>query len=223
MRELLRLEAHGGVLVVKTLDVLDEHFYWPKMKNNVQGICDKCITCMKAKSRIQPQGLYTPLPVAKEPWVDISMDFILGLPRSKQGRDSIFVVLDRFSKVAHFIPCHKIDDATNIGDLFCSEIVRLHGVPKSIISDRDIKFLSYFWKVLLAKLGTKLLFSTTCVTLLSDIFQLFESDVNLDCGLLDHVITSDMVQPCDTTQVRSDSDFGVKSATVQVYGNSYNS
>jgi len=131
MSELLVREAHGGGLmghfgVVKTLDVLHEHFYWPKMKKDVQHIFDKCITCKKAKSRTQPHSLYTPLPVPKEPWVDISMDFVLGLPRSKWGRDSIFVVVDRFSKIAHFIPCHKTNDATNIADLFFREIVRLH-------------------------------------------------------------------------------------------------
>jgi hypothetical protein len=132
MHELLIHEAHGGELmghfgVVKTLNVLREHIYWPKMRKDVQRICDKCMTCRKAKSRTQPHGLYTPLPVPKEPWVDISMDFILGLPRSKRGRDSIFVVVDKFSKMAHFIPCHKTDDTTNIVDLFFREIVRLHG------------------------------------------------------------------------------------------------
>jgi hypothetical protein len=103
------------------------------MKKDVQYICDKCITCRKAKSWTQPHGLYTFLPAPKEPWVDISIDFVLDLPSSKQGRDSIFVVVDRFSKLAHFIPCNKTDDATNIADLFFKEIVRLHGVPKSIV------------------------------------------------------------------------------------------
>ncbi|KAI9157174.1 hypothetical protein LWI28_017969 [Acer negundo] len=161
LRELLVREAHGGGLmghfgIAKTLDVLHEHFFWPHMKRDVERVC------RQAKSRVKPHGLYTPLPIPSGPWIDISMDFMLGLPRSKRGRDSIYVVVDRFSKMAHFIPCHKTDDASHIADLFFKEIVRLHGMPKTIVLDRDAKFLSYFWKTLWGKLGTKLLFSTTC-------------------------------------------------------------
>ena len=165
MCELLVKETHGGGLmghfgVDKTLALLHEHFYWPHMRKDVISVCAKCVTCKHAKSKVQPHGLYSPLPVPSQPWVDISMDFVLGLPRSQSGKDSIFVVVDRFSKMAHFIACSKTNDAVHIADLFFKEIVRLHGLPKTIVSDRDVKFLSHFWRTLWSKLGTKLLFST---------------------------------------------------------------
>ena len=138
--------GHFGVH--KTLDILFEHFYWPRMRRDVERICSRCIACRQAKSKSMPHGLYTPLPVPTEPWVDISMDFVLGLPRTRKGRDSIFVVVDRFSKMAHFIACHKIDNAPHIADLFFREVVRLHGIPRTIVFDRNVKFLSHFWRVL---------------------------------------------------------------------------
>ncbi|XP_033138902.1 uncharacterized protein LOC117131538, partial [Brassica rapa] len=167
LRDLFVRESHGGSLmghfgVAKTLKTLQDHFYWPRMKRDVERLCERCATCKQAKSKVQNHGLYTPLPIPYHPWNDISMDFIVGLPRTRTGKDSIFVVVDRFSKMAHFIACHKTDDALHVANLFFKEIVRLHGMPKTIVSDRDTKFLSYFWKTLWSKLGTKLLFSTTC-------------------------------------------------------------
>jgi hypothetical protein len=142
VRLLFLQEAHGGGLmghfgVKKIEDVLAAHFFWSKMRRDVECYMSRCTTCNKAKSQLNPHGLYMPLPIPSVPWEDISMDFILGLPKTKWGRDSIFVIVDRFSKMAHFIPCHKSDNASHVANLFFTEIVRLNGVPNTIILDRD--------------------------------------------------------------------------------------
>ncbi|XP_073061780.1 uncharacterized protein [Primulina eburnea] len=156
IRELLVREAHGGGLmghfgVAKTLSALHEHFYWPHMKRDVERICEKCITCRQAKSRTLPHGLYTPLPVPSEPWVDISMDFVLGLPRTKKGRDSIFVVVDSYSPfeiVYGFNPLTPLDlmslpvsERLNLDGKKKAEFVRsLHEKVKANIEKRNEQY-----------------------------------------------------------------------------------
>ena len=90
---------------------------------------------------------------------NVSMDFILGLPRTPKQHDSILVVVDLFSKMTHFIPCAKTSNASNVAALFYQDIVHLHGFPKMIVSDRDVHLTSYFWKTLWHKIGTTLKFS----------------------------------------------------------------
>jgi hypothetical protein len=160
-------EAHEGGLigyfgVKKAEDVLVTHFFWPKMRHDVEQYVSRCMTCNKAKSRLNPHGLCMSLPVPSVFCEDISMHFILGLHRTKRGRDNIFVVVDRFSKMAHFILYHKSDNASHVADLLFTEIIRLHGVPNTIVLDGDAKFLSHFWRTLWFKFGAKILFSTTC-------------------------------------------------------------
>jgi hypothetical protein len=148
----------------KTFATLSNNYYWPKMFHDVARYTNRCSTCHKAKSQAQSHGLHVPFPIPYHPWENISMDFVLGFPRTQDGKDSVFVIVDHFSKMAHFIPCKKIDDASHVAYLFCREILRLHGVPKPIVSDRGVKFLSYFWKTLCAKLGIKLLFTSAYIS-----------------------------------------------------------
>jgi hypothetical protein len=166
MRENLLKEKHSGGLAGhfghdKTFAKLSESYFWPGMWSKVKRFVDRCMICQHSKGRKQNAGFYHPLPIPDKLWDEISMDFVLGLSRTQRGVDSIFVVVDRFSKMAHFIPCQKTSDATHIANLFFKEIVRLHGLPKIIVSDRDTKFIGNFWRILWKKLGTNLVFSSS--------------------------------------------------------------
>lgn len=126
-------------------------------------ICQPCVKrstnsltiAMFVKCTSTNAGLYIPT----QPWADISMEFVLGLPRTQRGSDSIFVVVDRFSKMAHSIPCKRTTDV-NVAQLLFREIYRLHGLPISIVFDHDTRFLSHFLRSLWRLANTTLNFSS---------------------------------------------------------------
>ncbi len=159
MRENIIREKHSGVLaghfgMDKTLEQLSHFCFWPKIRRDVQRFVAKRKVFQLTKGHNQNTGLYTPLPVPSKPWDSVSLDFVLGLPKTQRGYDSVMVVVDIFSEMAHFIPCRKTSDTTHVAHLFFTEIVRLHGLPKSILSDRDVKFTGQFWRILWKKMDT---------------------------------------------------------------------
>jgi hypothetical protein len=131
------------------------------MKREIAFYIARCdiFQCVKAEHQ-RPAGLLQPLKVPTWKWEEVGMDFITGLPRSNRGHDSIWVIVDRLTKVVHFIPVKTTHNDRKLADLYISRIVSLHGVPKAIVSDRGTQFTSHFWAKLHEALGTKLSFST---------------------------------------------------------------
>ncbi|KAJ9555929.1 hypothetical protein OSB04_010543 [Centaurea solstitialis] len=154
------LHSEGHVGHDRTLQLVQSSYFWPTMRKEVDRFIKRCKICQVSKGTTTNAGLYLPLHVPLQPWVDISMDFVLGLPHTQRGNDSVFVVVDRFSKMVHFIPCKKTTDAVKVAQLFFGEVYRLHGLPSSIVSDRDTRFLSHFWRSLWKMVNTKLNFSS---------------------------------------------------------------
>jgi transposase InsO family protein len=145
----------------KTHERVMRHYYWPRMRRFVNRYVSTCDTCARSKTpRHKPHGFLVPLPVPSRPWGSISMDFVVGLPRSPTGNDAIFVVVDRLTKMAHFIPTTTSADASDVADLFAQQIFRLHGLPDDIVSDRDKIFTSKFWRHFLATFNIRSNLST---------------------------------------------------------------
>jgi hypothetical protein len=144
----------------KTEDLLSRDFYWPRMRDWVGNYVASCLTCQKnRRPRQKPIGELAPLPAARKPWSSITWDHITDLPESL-GQDAILVIVDRFSKRAHFIPCRKDNNASYLAKLFFSHYVKLHGFPDQIISDRGTLFMSSFWRDVCAFAGVERRFST---------------------------------------------------------------
>jgi hypothetical protein len=150
--------GHSGTQA--TYQRVKKVFYWRGLKADVVQFVQQCAICQKAKSeRTHPAGLLQPLPVPQGVWEDVTMDFIEGLPKS-EGFDTILVVVDRFSKYSHFFPLKHPFTAKGVAQVFLDNVVKLHGVPKSLVSDRDKVFTSSFWKNLFQLMEVKLLMST---------------------------------------------------------------
>jgi hypothetical protein len=153
------LTGHPGYF--KTYRKIRERFSWKGLKDDVLRHVRECVTCQQNKvEQTHPAGLLQPLPIPEQKWESISMDFITGLPKT-QGRDCIYVVVDRLTMFAHFFAISSEYKAVQVADLFFREIFRLHGLPKNIVSDRDSRFMSAFWQELFRLAGTELTPSTS--------------------------------------------------------------
>ncbi|GKC03024.1 retrotransposon protein, putative, ty3-gypsy subclass, partial [Tanacetum coccineum] len=166
LREVLMTEAHSSPFSIhpgstKMYHDLKQHFWWSGMKRDVATFVSKCLVCQQVKIEHQrASGLLQPLEIPVWKWDEISMDFVTGLPRTQRKHDAIWVVVDRLTKTAHFLPIRKDFSISRLAEMFQQEIVRLHGTPSAIVSDRDPRFTSRFWKGLQNAWGTRLKFST---------------------------------------------------------------
>ncbi|KAA3466179.1 DNA/RNA polymerases superfamily protein [Gossypium australe] len=164
--QLILREAHNSRLSVhpgstKMYHDLKQHYWWVSMKRDISNFVSRCLVCQQVKAEHQVQsGLLQPNLIPEWKWDGVTMDFVSRLPLTPRKKDAIWVVLDRLTKSAHFIlvkPDYSLD---RLAELYIFEIVMLHRVPLSIVSDRDPRFTSRFWKKLQEALSTKLHFST---------------------------------------------------------------
>jgi hypothetical protein len=156
---LSRYSIHPGS--TKMYHDLKQHYWWTKMKIEIARYVARCDTCRRVKAiHMKAAGPLQSLPIPTWKWEDISMDFIVGLPRTAKGYDSIWVIIDRLTKIAHFLPVRVKYIVATYAELYIARILSLHGVPKTIVSDRGPQFVAKFWEAFHKSLGTKLLHSS---------------------------------------------------------------
>ncbi|GJS79908.1 reverse transcriptase domain-containing protein [Tanacetum coccineum] len=166
VRTLIMDEAHKSKYSVhpgadKMYYDLRDRYWWPGMKKDIAEYVSKCLTCLKVKAEHQrPSGLLQQPEIPVWKWEGIAMDFVTKLPRTSSGHDTIWVIVDRLTKSAHFLPMREDYKMERLARLYLNEIVARHGVPISIISDRDSRFTSRFWQSMQEALGTRLDMST---------------------------------------------------------------
>ena len=166
LKETIMSEAHNSHYSIhpgstKMYRDLREVYWWHGMKKDIAKFVSECPNCQQVKVEHQrPGGLAQDIEIPTWKWEDVNMDFVVGLPRTRRQFDSIWVVVDRMTKSAHFLPVKTTFNAEEYARLYIQELVRLHGVPRSIISDRGTQFTSHFWKSFQRGLGTTVKLST---------------------------------------------------------------
>ncbi|XP_038877048.1 uncharacterized protein LOC120069376 [Benincasa hispida] len=166
LRGVILEEAHYSAYAMhpgstKMYETLKKTYWWPGMKRKIAEYVDKCLICQQVKPvRQRPGGLLNPLPVLEWNWEHITMDFLFGLPRTTCGHDGIRVIVDKLTKTVQFISIKATSTLDQLAKLYVDRIVSQHGVPVSIVSDRDPRFTSKFWPSVQKAIGTKLKFST---------------------------------------------------------------
>ncbi|GJU00505.1 putative reverse transcriptase domain-containing protein [Tanacetum coccineum] len=166
LRTLIMHESHKSKYSIhlgseKMYQDFKQLYWWPNMKVDIVTYVSKCLTCFKVKAEHQkPSGLLVQPEIPKWKWEKITMDFVTKLPKTANGYDTIWVIVDCFTKSAHFLPMRETDPMEKLMKLYMKKVVTRHGVHVSIISDHDSKFTSLFWKALRKALGTRLDMST---------------------------------------------------------------
>ncbi|WRX27653.1 Reverse transcriptase domain - like 10 [Theobroma cacao] len=166
LRQAIMEEAHSSAYALhlgstKMYRTIRENYWWPGMKRDIVEFIAKCLVCQQVKVDHQkPVGTLQSLPILEWKWEHVTMDFVLGLPRTQREKDAIWVIVDRLTKFAHFLAVHSRYSIEKLAQLYVDEIVRVHGVPVSIVSDQDPQFTSRFWLKFQEALETELKFST---------------------------------------------------------------
>ena len=152
--------GHYGV--TKTRAAVGRLFWWDSLTADVSSFVSTCTVCQRDKARRhKPYGALQPLTVPEKPWHTVTFDFIVKLPKTERGNDSICVFVDKLTKVVHFVPCQEALSAKDFALLYVDNIFRLHGLSREFITDRDVRFTSAFWKGVTELLGTKLAMSSS--------------------------------------------------------------
>jgi hypothetical protein len=167
LRTLLISEFHdskyaGHFGMSRTWVAIDRVFWWKSLAGDIAKFVSTCVACQRNKARChKPCGLLQPLPVSEKPWHTVTFDYIVKLPKTSRGNDSMCVIVDKLTKLVHFVACEEEVSAKEFAELYVDHVFRLHGLSREFITDRDPRFTSAFWQEVTVLLGTRIVMSSS--------------------------------------------------------------